>query len=150
MRGLTTALLKRACQIFLDRAYPEGRDTIPPPKDRFLALDAEQPLESALIVPVCQPLFRRDGGLRGYALRLGSARHPHLKLQIVDHEDAGCVFSVDTHDGFKLSSSDPDAARWLELQAANRRLKEEIERAWEEAGLLTFNELLRRELARKA
>lgn len=149
MKGLTTALLKQACQLFFERAYPEGRDTIPPLKKHFLAFDTDQPLESVLTPPMCQPLPRREGGLRGYALRLGSARHPHLKLQIVDHEDAGCVFSVDTHDGFTLDSSDPDAARWLELQADNRRLKEEIERAWEDAGLLTFNGLLRRALARK-
>jgi hypothetical protein len=148
MLGLTTALLGRACQIFLERAYPGGPHTIPPPKDRFLALDTDRPLESVLVPPVCQALPRGEGGLRGYALRLGSAGHPHLKLQIVNHEEAGCIFSVDTHDGFSLDSSHPDAARWRELQAANRRLKEEIERAWEEAGLLTFNALLRRELAR--
>ncbi|HTU18602.1 MAG TPA: hypothetical protein VMG10_11125 [Gemmataceae bacterium] len=150
MTGLTTAVLKRACRIFLDRAYPEGRDTIPPPKCRFLDLDPDQPLELLLTLPLCQPLPRREGGLRGYALRLGCAGHPHLKMQIVEHEGVGCVFSVDTHDGFCPSSSGPDAERWRELQAANRRLKEEIERAWEEAGLVTFNELLRRELAQKA
>lgn len=147
MLGLTTALLGRACQIFLDRAYPEGASTIPPPQNRFLALDAERSLASVLVPPVCQELPRRPGGVCGYTLRLGSARHPHLKLQIVDHEGVGCIFSVDTHDGFVLDSSHPDAIRWAELQAANRRLKEEIERAWEEAGLLTFNALLRRELA---
>jgi hypothetical protein len=150
MRGLTTTLLELACRIFLERAYPHGADTIPPPKNNFLTLNVAQPVESVLAPPVCQPLFRRDGGLRGYALRLGSVLHPHLKLQIVDHDEAGCVFSVDTHDGFSLDPSHPDAARWKELQTANCRLKEDIERAWEEAGLLTFNGLLRRELARKA
>jgi hypothetical protein len=150
MRGLTTALLERACRIFLERAYPHGSDTIPPPKNGFLTFDAAQPIESVLTPPVCQPLLRRDGGLRGYSLRLGSEMHPHLKLQIVDHDDAGCVFSVDTHDSFSLDPSHPEAARWTELQTANRRLKEDIERAWEEAGLVTFNGLLRRELARKA
>ncbi|HEY7330003.1 MAG TPA: hypothetical protein VH592_20375 [Gemmataceae bacterium] len=148
MKGLTTALLERACRIFLERAYPQGTDTIPPPKNNFVAIDVAQPVESVLAPPVCQPMLRRDGGLRGYALRLGSEKHPHFKLQIVDH-DAGCVFSVDTHDGFSLDPAHPDAARWTELQTANRRLKEEIERAWEEAGLVTFNGLLRRELARK-
>src|SRR6185437_4007259 len=133
MNGLTTALLQQACTIYLSHAYPEGRDTIPPPKNALLTLDAEQSPESVLVPPLCQPLSRREGGVRGYALRLGSTRHPHLKLQIVDHEDAECVFSVDTHDGFVLHSSNPDAARWLELQEANRRLKEEIEHAWEEA-----------------
>ncbi len=149
MKGLTTTQLERACRIFLERAYPQGSDTIPPPKDNFLAFDVAQPVESVLVPPVCQPIKRRDGGLRGYSLRLGSVQHPHLKLQIVEHDEAGCVFSVDTHDGFSLDPSHPDAARWAELQAANRQLKEEIERAWEEAGLLTFNGLLRRELARK-
>jgi hypothetical protein len=149
MKGLTTALLERACRIYLERAYPDGPGAIPPPKNRFLALDLAQPVESVLVPPLCQPLWRRDSGLRGYTLRLGSALHPHLKMQIVDHGDDGWVFSVDTHDGFPCDSSCADAARWRELQTANRQLKERIERAWEEAGLLTFNGLLRRELARK-
>jgi hypothetical protein len=150
MNGLTTALLERACRIFLERAYPEGRQTIPPPKSHFLDLDAEQAPETVLVPPVCQPLPPRAGSPRGYALRLGSTVHPHLKLQITDQEGAGCVFSVDTHDSFSVDPVHPDAARWAELQTANRRLKEQIERAWEEAGLLTFNALLRRELARPA
>ncbi|HZV08037.1 MAG TPA: hypothetical protein VE999_23340 [Gemmataceae bacterium] len=150
MNGLTIVLLERACRIFLERAYPDGPDAIPPPKNHFLALNPDQPIESVLVPPLCQPLRRRDSDLRGYALRLGSAMHPHLKLQIMDHGDAGCVFSVDTHDGFPCDPSRPDAARWIELQTANRRLKEQIESAWEEAGLLTFNGLLRRELAREA
>jgi hypothetical protein len=150
MKGLTTILLERACRIFLEQAYPLGPATIPPPKNSFFTLDVAQPVESVLVPPVCQPLLRRDGGLRGYALRLGSMLHPHFKLQIVDHDEGDCVFGVDTHDGFSLDPSQPEADRWAELQAGNRRLKEEIERAWEEAGLLTFNGLLRRELARRA
>lgn len=148
MKGLTTTLLERACRIFLECAYPEGRSAIPSPQNAYLGLDTAQPLETLLVSPVCQRLLRRDGGLRGYALRLGSARYPYLKLQIVDHDDVGCVFSVDTHDGFSLDPAHADAARWTELQTANRRLKEQIESVWQEAGLLTFNGLLRRELAK--
>lgn len=150
MKGLTTALLDCACRIFLERAYPQGIDTIPPPKNRFLAPCVAGSIESMLVPPVCQPLLRPDGGVRGYILRLGSAHHPYVKLQIVDHDDGGVVFSVDTHDGFSVDPPHPDAARWSAFQAANRQLKEEIERAWEEAGLLTFNALLRRELARRS
>jgi hypothetical protein len=146
MKGLTTPLLDRACRIFLQLAYPEGGHTIPPPKNAYLSLRADKPLEELLVPPLCQPLWCRDGRLRGYALRLGSAAHPHLKMQIVDHAGAGCVFSVDTHDAFSLDAHHPDASRWRELQTSNRQLKERIERAWEEAGLLTFNALLRREL----
>ena len=148
MNGLTTALLDQACRIFLELAYPDGRHTIPPPKGVFLSLPLEAPLEMVLRPPLCHPLPARSGGIRGYALRLGSAAHPHLKLQIVSHEDGSCVFSVDTHDAVFLDPRDPNSGRWNQLQQSNRELKERIERAWEEAGLLTFNALLRRELAR--
>jgi hypothetical protein len=149
MRGLTTALLDRACRIFFQLAYPEGSHTVPPPKNAFLALHADQPLEALLVPPVCQPLPACRGGPRGYSLRLGSALHPHLKMQIVDHTEAGCVFSVDTHDAICLDARNPDTLRWTEFQRSNCRLKEQIERAWEAAGLLTFNALLRRELESK-
>jgi hypothetical protein len=149
MKGLTTALLARACRIFLERAYPGGISTIPPLIIPYFAIGPDQPPGPLLVPPVCQPLPDRVGGLRGYALRLGSASHPHLKLQVVDCEEADCVFSVDTHDAISLDSRDPDGPRWTRLQQVNRRLKEQIEHAWEAGGLVTFNLLLRRELARK-
>src|SRR6185312_12126235 len=124
MKGLTTALLDRACRIFLELAYPDGSDAIPPPKNAYLALRTDQPLEAVLVPPVCQVLANRDGSLRGYALRLGSSIHPHLKLQIVGHDEEACVFSVDTHDALILSPGDPDASRWSEFQTTNRQLKE--------------------------
>jgi hypothetical protein len=148
MKGLTTALLDRACRIFLELAYPEGRHTIPPPKDAFLALPLDQPPETVLRSSIGQPLPAPCGGIRGYTLRLGSAAFPHLKLQIVQVEDGSWVFSVDTHDAIVLDPLHPDFARWTELQRSNRGLKEQIELAWENAGLLTFNALLRRELTR--
>ena len=48
-----------------------------------------------------------------------------------------------------LDANHPDAACWKKLQTANRQLKEQIEHAWEAEGLLTFNGLLRQELAKK-
>jgi hypothetical protein len=146
MKGLTSARLGRACRIFLERAYPEGEHTIPPPRRVFLAIAPGQPLEGLLVPPLCRVLPAAGGGVRGYAFRLGSAAYPHLKLQVVGQGD-GCVFSVDTHDTVFLEPGHPDAARWGQLQVVNRQLKEQIERAWEAAGLLTFNGLLRRELA---
>ena len=60
------------------------------------------------------------------------------------------MFSVDTHDNMvRLAADDPQAARWAQIQADNRRLKEEIERAWEAAGLPTFHALLHRGLDKK-
>jgi hypothetical protein len=150
MCGLTTALLGRASRTFLTQAYPGGPSSIPLARRVFLDLAPDQPLEPLLAPPLCEVLRAPQGKLRGYAFRLGSATYPHLKLQVIgqEHENA-CIFAVDTHDGFGLDPNHPDAAAWAKLQIANRQLKEQIERAWEADGLLTFNGLLRRELAKK-
>jgi hypothetical protein len=144
--GLCPELLGQAFGIFLKLAYPEGEGSIPAGKRAYLAVSPELELEILLKPPVCQLLTRPEGGIRGYAFRLGSHSFPHLKLQIVGQGDQELVFSVDTHDQVRIDPKHPDAFAWAELQTANRRLKEEIERAWEAAGLLTFNALLRREL----
>jgi hypothetical protein len=126
-------------------AYPEGGEAIPPAKRAYGQIAPDQYLGPLLGPPVCVPLPAEEGGIRGYAFRLGSSRFPHLKLQVVFQEGA-CIFSVDTHDQLRLDLRHPDAAGWAQLQAINRELKEKIERAWETDGLLTFNALLRREL----
>jgi hypothetical protein len=144
--GLCPTKLGQAWRIFLKLAYPEGEPSIPVAKRAYLSISAEPELELLLRPPVCQLLPRPDGGIRGYAFRLGSIAFPHLKLQVVAQSDRDLVFSVDTHDQVRVDPRHPDAFAWAELQAANRKLKEEIERAWEAAGLLTFNALLRREL----
>jgi len=146
MPGLTVPLLDRACRTFFRLAYPEGEHTIPLAKRAYLALDTGQELTELLRPPVCQLLPAPGGGVRGYAFRLGSAQYPHLKLQVTNQEDGTCVFAVDTHDSVGIEPGYPDAARRFELIQANRRLKQEIERAWEAEELLTFNALLRQAL----
>jgi hypothetical protein len=149
MKGLTTALLGQACRTFLTLAYPEGPESIPAPKDRFLNLNCHGPVEEVLLPTLCQTLRKECGGFRGYALRLGSAVYPHLKLQVVHHDASDTwLFAVDTHDNLQLEPNDPDVERLNQIQVANRELKEKIERAWEQEGLITFNGLLRRELGR--
>jgi hypothetical protein len=81
---------------------------------------------------------------------LGSEHYPHLKLEVVRPQPkADWVFTVDTHDGFSFGAAHPDASGWRTLQINNRKLKEQIERAWEANGLLTFNGLLRRDLNKR-
>jgi len=143
--GLTTDLLSRAISIYCALAYPHG--TVPPSKRPYAEVCADQPLGRLLTPPLCQPVPGPTGGVRGYTFRLGSGTFPHLKLEVVDCGNGLCVFGVDTHDAMCLPPDHPDAARLAELQASNRRLKEEIEAAWEAAGLLTFHSLLRAELA---
>jgi hypothetical protein len=151
MNGLTSDLLGRACRIFLELAYPGGEETIPLKKRPYLHVTPDQPLAS-LLPPaptasgIGQVLPAAGGRTRGYCFRLGSATFPHLKLQVVDYENGGVlVFTVDTHDAFcpGLTADHPDAPMWRTLQEGNRKLKEQIEHAWEEAGLMTFHALLR-------
>jgi hypothetical protein len=161
MQELTTDLLTPACRLFLALAYPGGEATVPEPRRAFLALPPGEVVADWLQnvgAPrtLCQPVRGADGALLGYALRLGSATFPHLKLkaQWVGQGDAGAwVFAVDTHDAFfhehrRPPPDHPDAAEWVRLQVANQQLKERIERAWEREGLCTFNSLLRSELGR--
>jgi hypothetical protein len=151
MSGLTTALLGRACRIFFDLAYPGGEESIPPKKRVYRHLPPDQPLEAFLppapaAAGIGQVLPAGDGRLRGYAFRLGSAVFPHLKLQVVDYANGSAwVFAVDTHDALLpgLPPDHPDAKQLRAIQESNRKLKEQIERAWEREGLTTFNSLLR-------
>jgi hypothetical protein len=148
MRGLTTDLLSQACRIFMAIAYPEGEATVPDPRRPFFAMASNQPLAALLEMPnICEKLFSPDGRLRGYAFRLGSTRFSHLKLQVTALDGGGTlVFSVDTHDALRCPMTDDERQVWAQIQAANRRLKEDIELAWEKNGLLTFNGILRRGL----
>jgi hypothetical protein len=142
-----TELLSRACRTFLSLAYPGGEATIPAAKRVYAHIAPDQGLELLLAPPVCQPVCGPDGNARGYAFRLGSATYPHLKVQVINCDrSATWVFAVDTHDTLRLEPNHPDAPGWARLQAANARLKERVERAWEADGLLTFNALLRRDL----
>ncbi len=84
-----------------------------------------------------------------FALRLGNARYPHMKMQIQPWDARhGFLLSVNTHDhALALDPNAPDAAAFMALQAENQRLKVEIEQAWDEAGLPTFPRYLRDYLA---
>jgi hypothetical protein len=153
MEGLTTELLGRACRIFLELAYPGGEATIPAKKRPFWEVPPGAPLDHYLPPQVgpelCQQVGSAPAGKAGLAYRLGCAHFPHLKLQLV-HSEKGWVFGVDTHDHFfpgGAPGSEPEAQAWRQLLAANRLLKERIERAWERSGLTTFHALLRADLA---
>ena len=80
-----------------------------------------------------------------YALRLGNARYPHMKLQVQPWSNAaGFMLSVNTHDqvaGLDLGAADAQAFR--DLQVENQQLKEAIEQSWDAAGLPTFLRYLR-------
>ncbi len=159
MVGLTTELMTKACRIFFSLAYPNGSAQIPEDKLILLELPPGQLLtEYHATSPLPRSLFRvlhdNNGNEAGAELRLGRPGFPHLKMKVqkVQHSpEVMWVFSVDTHDKFSdehyLPPADhPDADAWHELQQTNAALKNQIEHAWEAAGLLTFNAVLKLDL----
>jgi hypothetical protein len=155
MADLSTALLGQACRIFMDLSYPAGSTTIPLKKRAYYDIDPERPLSDYLppspaAVGIVQELSTRCG----YEFRLGCCHFMHLKLRALRMEHRGklvWVFAVDTHDAFSRTSvapppDHPDAPAWLEMQEANRQLKDRIEDEFEQAGLHTFKGLLRSDL----
>lgn len=136
--GIARADLERAILIYLERAYPEG--TFPESVRRRLAWRE---------VPGPVPLHERqifeasNSGPEGspiYAIRLGNARYPHMKLQVQPWpSEAGFLLSVNSHDQVAPPDpASPEAEAFRALQAANQQYKEQIESDWEASGLPTF------------
>jgi hypothetical protein len=137
--GLRLDLLRRAVDVYLNLAYPDG--SIPEAVQRRLLWRADCEAEELLKGAPFERVGKAPGRATPiYALRLGNHRYPHMKLQIQPWpNDAGFMLSVNTHDqvsGFELSGLDVQAFR--NLQSENQRIKEAIERAWDEGGLPTF------------
>lgn len=142
--GLCRDALRRAVDIYLGLAYPSG--TVPEAVRRRLEWPETDRVEDL----VARPPFEKAGKARDtnapiFALRLGNAKYPHMKLQLQSWPSAsGFLLSVNTHD--QVLGLDPhaaDAAAFQELQAENQRIKESIELAWDADGLPTFLRYLR-------
>lgn len=152
MFDLPTDLFSRACRLYLEEAYPDGPASLTPSLRAYWEIPVDADVEDYLAPSsktraFCQVL---SGTHPGYQLRLGCAAYPYLKMTIqgMPSEGQNCwLFGVDTHDSWHHPEH-PDRAKWIALQSANRSLKARIETAWEAAGLLTQNRLLREELAR--
>ncbi|RUL87874.1 hypothetical protein [Tautonia sociabilis] len=129
--------LERAIAIYLELAYPET--PLPEAVRRRLAW-REVPGPVPLDSPPFEPSASGPDRSMTYALRLGNARYPHMKLQVQPWPSpAGFLLSVNTHDQVAVfDPSAPEAEAVRALQAVNQRFKQEIESAWEHAGLPTF------------
>jgi len=144
LRHLRIDVLRRAVDVYLGIAYPSGE--WPDAVRRRLVW---QPDADASTLLTRAP-FERAGkegttGASIFALRLGNARYPHMKLQIQPWPNpAGFLLSVNTHDQvLSIDPNSPEAPALRALQAENQRLKEAIELAWDQGGLPTFLRYLR-------
>lgn len=143
--------LQQAVAIYLRLAY-EGVP-IPPSARQCADAIAALPPDSAVSADLLEPMPCGTG--TGYALRLGQPLYPHMKLVIEPSPcptDEGFFFRADAHDRhLHAPPGSPDAAWLASVRLANKTLDEKIGNAWTDAGLPTFKEYLRQQLAaRKA
>src|SRR5262245_16995289 len=76
-----------------------------------------------------------------YKLRLGNSIYPHMKLTLEpDPSGNGYILRVDSHDAqiAAISSDHPEHAAICRLREKNQEFARQIEAAWQEAGLPTF------------
>ncbi len=137
LEELTVDLLKKVVEIYNQKAYPgfSGKKVVDLPPDASL----EEILDFFEEKP-----SKEGEGLRRYAVALGNINYPRMKLVFQEHLFPGeFCFVVDTHDDMEMPPNAPDIEAWLALKQTNRRLKLEIEEAWEEAGIPTQQMLVR-------
>lgn len=142
---LSAHQLRRAVVTSLRLAYPEGTE-IPANRQMFVGLPESMSLEEFLASVKAQslPADGANSSSGGYALRIGNAWYPHMKLLVRPYPGPpGFVLSVDTHDKLPLPADHPEAAQFRALQERNKELARSIESAWEEEGLPTQQGLLR-------
>ena len=151
LQNLKVDILRQATAIYLALAYPGAG----PPEVVKRRLAWAPGVETALLLN--HPPFERPGqnnttGAPIFALRLGNARYPHMKLQVQPWpNDAGFLVSVNTHDQvLALDPGTADLPAFRELQAYNQTLKESIEEAWDAQGLPTFLRYLRDYIEQRA
>jgi hypothetical protein len=122
LHDLRLDLLRRAVEIYLELAYASG--VVPEVVRRRLKWREDCAADELMSGPPFECAGKAPGRQTSiYALRLGNARYPHMKLQIQPWpNDAGFMLSVNTHD--QVSGVD-------------------LNEAWDEAGLPTFLRYLR-------
>jgi hypothetical protein len=147
LQCLPVDTLRCAIDLYLTIAYPDAEP--PPAVRRRLEWSPGLPASELLSRPPFERVGKAPAEKMIYALRLGNARYPHMKMQVQPWDDRqGFLLSVNTHDhALAFDPNSPDAEAFMALQAENQRLKVEIEQAWDEAGLPTFPRYLRDYLA---
>ncbi len=129
--GIDLPTMERAIRTYLELAWEGDADAKMPPID-FTSPTLDEVLQS-------WTADRGAGRMRRYTLRLGNYRYPFMKLVFQELLIRGrFFFAVDTHDEMDLKDSFADYEQWLEVKRFNARLKEAVERAWQEREVPTF------------
>ncbi|MCE9594453.1 MAG: response regulator [Planctomycetes bacterium] len=139
LEDMTPAHVRRAVELFLERAYPPDQPATP--KVTAAVLEGAVNMADVFGRMEHRVQDQEDGSLR-FTLRLGNARYPFMKFVVQEYlVDEEFFFSVDTHDNLDVRPNSPDYAKFQALKDYNRVLRESIERAWRDADLPTLEDL---------
>ena len=88
--------------------------------------------------------------VRSFALRIGNARYPNMKLRLSRPPNAEAyLMMVDCHDAVLRAAADsPDHAALESLKRHNAAVAAAVHAAWDAAGLPTERTYLRQEIRR--
>jgi len=140
--------IRRAIELYLQHAYegaaPEAAERfLPPagfvPREWLMSDVAERAPDGAPLEDV-----------RSFALRIGNAIYPHMKLRICrPPKDSQFLFTVDSHDAvLQAPPESPDYEPLQELKRHNAAVADAVVRAWEDADLPTERQYLRSRIRR--
>ena len=145
-------ILYQAMELYLGVVYPGG---VPVAVRERVSGVGRIPEGSMVPGEMLEPNTGQVAG--GLAVRLGQPLYPHMKLAIdpVPGEGAGCkgqdfLLRVDAHDRhLHAPAGSPDEVWLKQVRESNRVIGEKVEAAWAAAGLPTFKEYLRGQLAKR-
>jgi hypothetical protein len=149
--NISREILRDAIAVYLQCAYPGGQ--IPAIVQQRISLDETRPVGELLAsTPFENYIAEAPFHCTVYALRLGSADYPNVKMEIRPFPNhLGFVFWVNTHDHFvTISPGMPDADGWRDVVRRNRDLKQAVERAWAARKLPTFTSAMQEDLVERS
>ena len=135
--------IRRAIELYLTHAYG---DDVPAATRKLLPGASFDPAE--WLMSECAERDPADaplGRVRSFALRLGNAGYPHMKLRLSrPPKERVFVLSVDSHDAFlRAPPGSRDSRELEELKRSNAGIAVAVHAAWDTAGLLTERTYLR-------
>ena len=149
-------IFRQALDLYVSVAYPNG---VPADVQTRLAPFRDLPANGA--VPLALLEYSDPNSAASLAVRLGQPMYPYMKLVIDPCPHAAArpagsstcrgydfLLRADAHDQhLHAPAGSPDAAWLASVRQSNKELVEKIEAAWSAAGLPTFKDYLRHQLA---
>ncbi len=152
---IPASIFQQAVDVYLRLAYPTG---VPAEVQARIAPLRNLPADGTVPPELLEQSVPNSAA--SLAVRLGQPLYPHMKLVIdpcphaaSDSSASACrgydfLFRADAHDQhLHAPPGSPDAAWLASIRQSNKDLVERIEAAWSGAGLPTFKDFLRAQLA---